>query len=878
METEQPAQVMRSGTPGLDVFKIAGRSISGFLPSWKTGDPRQIRQPFTTQLEERLALYLEYYPHVRIYQRGDMSPAFVRAYHIATPLPSPYRINYVYNGKPHEYLPDFVGTFSDGGLLIAEAGRESEKRKAQALAKAEAARRLAQLKGGAYLIGTDENLSVRRHNNLLYLHARRQPFSTYAQIAATLLEYWQYGDAHSVNELTSLFGSRWSDSEVEAAVWKLAGDSLAEGHLLVDLTTVELSPLTPLILLGPDANPILPDPLPDELIVEEEERGDLAFPCDEGDNAHEIQPGLIPGPTFDASVLKTQEEQARFHRNLAAVTAVLSGRGVREVAKESGMAPSTLSSLVQRTKALGQIACAAHKAYHRERLLHPEFQQLIRKLYTHPMRPTIRAVYEDVQLKRLAERLRESEGTHVQEPSYWQVYSFIKSISDEEIVVNARSGLKQSPRDRMSPSSFVLSIPYPAHICQVDEHTFDQLVVASDGTVITRRVHGAVLICVKTAAILGAVLSLDSLREEDYMRLVKMSLEPKDRLTTLYECAYPWPCYGKPAVIFHDRGKIFTSQRATDVLVDRLGMITEQAPPFAPSAKGTVESLFTWVTRKFSHRLPGTTKATPKDRGTYDSVEEAKKAGITFDILEKLFIQSIVDAYMREWDQLRRQKRITLWEESVQEKGVPRWMGAQDDLKLLLMKAQNRKNPATGQYAITNSKLSFLGRSYVSPGLLSRLRGREITIYYDRRDISVIYLFLGGELVGEAYCVEYMGRRVSVWEADAERRTDAAKAKEAATESLASRQHIQQEATSGRKLLSLETKRLEQKRQLDQQRHEIHPETVQATLQALQEQQKTAAPPPRKIVGFLPPAIPDDSPKGSNLAPLPVRKLGRDDD
>ena len=124
-----------------------------------------------------------------------MSPAFVHAYHIATPLPSPYRINYIYDGEPHEYLPDFVGTFSDGGLLIAEAGRESEKRKAQPLAKAEAARRLAQLKGGAYLIGTDENLSVRRHNNLLYLHARRQPFPTYAQIAATLLEYWQYGDA-----------------------------------------------------------------------------------------------------------------------------------------------------------------------------------------------------------------------------------------------------------------------------------------------------------------------------------------------------------------------------------------------------------------------------------------------------------------------------------------------------------------------------------------------------------------------------------------------------------------------------------------------------------------------------------------------------------
>jgi hypothetical protein len=97
-------------------------------------------------------------------------------------------------------------------------------------------------------------------------------------------------------------------------------------------------------------------------------------------------------------------------------------------------------------------------------------------------------------------------------------------------------------------------------------------------------VHGAVLICVKTAAILGAVLSLDALPEEDYMRLIKQSLEPKDRLVALYECKHRWPCYGKPAVIFHDRGKIFTSERATQVLVDRLGITTEQAPPYAPSA------------------------------------------------------------------------------------------------------------------------------------------------------------------------------------------------------------------------------------------------------------------------------------------------------
>ena len=90
-----------------------------------------------------------------------------------------------------------MGTLCDGGLLIAEAGRESEKQKAQPLAKAEAARRLAQLKGGVYWIGTDENLSVRRHNNLLYLHVRRQAFPTFGEIAATLLTQWPYGETPS---------------------------------------------------------------------------------------------------------------------------------------------------------------------------------------------------------------------------------------------------------------------------------------------------------------------------------------------------------------------------------------------------------------------------------------------------------------------------------------------------------------------------------------------------------------------------------------------------------------------------------------------------------------------------------------------------------
>jgi hypothetical protein len=872
MEIRQISSLARPGTPGLDVFKIAGRSISGFLPSFKTGDSRQVRIPFTTHLEEQLAMFLEYHPHVRTYQRGDASPAFVNAYHLFTPLPTPYRISYLYEGKSHDYLPDFVGTLDNGGLLIAEAGREEEKSQGRALLKAEAARRLAQLKGGVYWLGTDANLSSRRHQNWLYLHARRRPFPTYQEIAETLLAHWPYGDIHTSHELVQRFGSHWSEAEVEAAVWKLVGDAAAQGRLLVDLSEMELSQETPLALLDPHAPPIRPDSLPSSLEAPEPESDLLLGDEKEDDEVLDLRDG-IPGPTFDASVLAHAEQQALFHRNLAAVQAVLAGRGTRGVAEAYGMAPSTLSRLVRRAKELGQIACVPYATYHRKRVLRSEFQHLIRKLYTRPLRPSVMAVYEDEQLAQLVKELSEREGKAVSPLTYRQVYDFIKEIEVEAPVVEARAGLKHPPHERMSPQSFVLSIAFPALVCQVDEHTMDLLVVTLDGIVITRRVHAAVLICVKTAAILGAILALDSLKEEDYMRLVKMSLEPKDDVVRRYECKHPWPCFGKPAVIFHDRGKIFTSERATQVLVDRLGIVTEQAPPYAPAAKGTVEAVFTWVTRKFTHRLPGTTKATPADRGIYDSKSEAEKAGITLDVLEKLFIQSIVDGYLQEWDSLRRGKRIALWQESVQERGVSRYLGSQEDLKLLLMKAVNRRNPVTGRYAISpHHGLSFLGHRYVSPGLLDRLRGKEIDIYFDRRDISVMYLFLEGELVGEAYCTEFMGRRVSIWEAQAERRASAAQAKEANEESRENRQRIQREARKGSRAQALEAKRLEHQRHLDQQRREIHPDHVQDALHSLANAPKEAPEAAPTGKSLLVPAVPDDTLISQSGTRLPIRK------
>ncbi len=87
----------------------------------------------------------------------------------------------------------------------------------------------------------------------------------------------------------------------------------------------------------------------------------------------------------------------------------------------------------------------------------------------------------------------------------------------------------------------------------------------------------------------------------------------------------------------------------------------------------------------------------------------------------------------------KRQKRSVHWEHAAAQSGVPQYLGSGDDLKWLLMKAINRKTP--GYRVSESSRLSFQGRWYVCPGLLSRLAGREFEVYFDRRNISVLYLF-----------------------------------------------------------------------------------------------------------------------------------------
>src|SRR5260370_16532523 len=88
---------------GIDLFKIAGRSISGWVPSLKTSTV--IRQPFCSQLEERLLLWLEYHPLVSSYARGDIGPEVATKYPPPIPQTPPFSIGPPFLKQPPPFIP-----------------------------------------------------------------------------------------------------------------------------------------------------------------------------------------------------------------------------------------------------------------------------------------------------------------------------------------------------------------------------------------------------------------------------------------------------------------------------------------------------------------------------------------------------------------------------------------------------------------------------------------------------------------------------------------------------------------------------------------------------------------------------------------------------
>src|SRR5438309_7867944 len=92
-----------NGIRGVDLFKIANESISGWIPSWKLGGQKPSRQPFCSLMEERLLWFWGSHPQWFWFGRVDSIRPFAQTKTFLTRSTTQYPITYLFKGMPNVY-------------------------------------------------------------------------------------------------------------------------------------------------------------------------------------------------------------------------------------------------------------------------------------------------------------------------------------------------------------------------------------------------------------------------------------------------------------------------------------------------------------------------------------------------------------------------------------------------------------------------------------------------------------------------------------------------------------------------------------------------------------------------------------------------------
>ena len=740
---------------GLDIFTLANRSIKGWFPTTKDKENKLI--PFVSTVEEDFLYYAEYNPLIISIERADIDETFSEKYKIPKFSLVPFKIPYLFNDKGHDYHPDFFVTLSNGKSVIVEVGNHEEKMGKIALAKAIAAIDFCNDRNWDYWLITDQNImSKTKKDNLILLKSFDKLMYVNQEIQNRILHIIEKNKYNlCFQEIVDKLSADYPKKEVEMALYELLNSAAKEGRFVFDYDNTCLSKKSVIKFIEYSSTAVFPDLI--HLSY------DTIFNEFKDENISEKETDVNNNETMNAFIdteSLSEEDEVEFCRRRAAVLESISGNRketIRAIANKFQIKRTSLYDYINKYLLYGEKSLIPHFEYKRDITTIPiEVRELINKVRNKNLHWTITQLHESDELRKGIVNLSKKNDVFYNLPSYQQIYRYLSKMADDSDIITSPNKHKSKKVKITTYGAWVSSIRYPMDQVQVDANYIDIKIVTNERQSVAGRLWAIALIDVKTAMILGYSLSLKAPMEEDYMMALKCCIESKDKLVKQYNCKNNWPCSGIPRKILSDNGKIFISKRTTEVLVNRFGIVEEIAPPYTPDVKGVIEALFTWTKNRLICKLPGYTK----NRDPNEVIQEVLKYGVTFEEFEELFVQAIVDVYNIEWDSLRGHTRYNLWIADEMERGVgiPTWLGSGNELKLLLMKEEESRK-------VDRHGISFKGRYYQNKTMIGSILNKNVNIRYDKRDISVIYVFLeNGTYYCEAYCQELMGKRISVWE------------------------------------------------------------------------------------------------------------------
>ncbi|MGO1502579.1 MAG: Mu transposase C-terminal domain-containing protein [Marinobacter sp.] len=227
----------------------------------------------------------------------------------------------------------------------------------------------------------------------------------------------------------------------------------------------------------------------------------------------------------------------------------------------------------------------------------------------------------------------------IEPPSVGAVRKRINDLEPKSIK-HARHSPSESQQEVGQVQTGIPGAERPLDFIQIDHTQVNTIVVDERDRMPLGRPWITLAIDVKTRCVLGIYLSLDSPSFVSVGSAISNMLLTKHDYLTSLELSVEWPMHGAPRKIGADNGADFKSNYLTRSVEDYPFFI-EWRPLGGTNFGGHIERLMStfslWV-----RELPGATFASPRERGDYDSKNQA---AMTLYELERFIVRHICEKY-----------------------------------------------------------------------------------------------------------------------------------------------------------------------------------------------------------------------------------------
>jgi putative transposase len=210
------------------------------------------------------------------------------------------------------------------------------------------------------------------------------------------------------------------------------------------------------------------------------------------------------------------------------------------------------------------------------------------------------------------------------------------------------------------------------------------------------------------------------------MECLYQSILPKPMLPFL---SHPWMAYGVPQTLATDRGPEFMGESLRQACL-ALNISHEEGPPHLPEFRATIERSFRTLNQQLIYELPGTTFATVKRRGDYQSEREAC---LTMKEIDQIIVKQLIDIYGQQWHGGIRGIPAERWQNLASEIPLP---PSALELRIALGRCAER---CVHHYGIELHGLLY-NSTQLGP-LRDRLHGEKTTIRFHPGDLGEIYVW-----------------------------------------------------------------------------------------------------------------------------------------